>query len=586
MVKLKNIITITLLKFCLFQLNSELINIANEEGFNLTNSDDNYFHDICLKFHYIKKDITLDYRRKYFYFPYNKEYLNITFQRPIRNDTRNCFFFQNTFSSIFFNLCFLSFFPGFIIQVSLLIICVFIRYNDSVVNTPIVKINAQKKKLQKDNDKDDKDDTDFKIKNSYSSFIPEVDIHQNNETLEPIMENPNNEQSHSNDNNNQKYNLSKKSKEIMKTSLESVKPLNEKKDSNEYEHKNKEDNIDPSPVIEKSNIDPSPVIEKSTDNYTFGLNFGTGYHFSNNSNINKVETKNENKEKKEDKIKRIQYVYEQINQNKRKMFNQNFKNSSNNINSDSPITISLPKNMEKIYTREEYFYFGYLLARIEDKRTIFQIYIDLLEQCQMIFKFFYVPMNIYEDRKLQIIYYLIKFNLYFLFNSLLIKSSVINDIYDNKNSFINDFYRSFKATVCTYIIGLFLYYLTNIKQIMIRRRYKLINIKINDARLNGEVIKFSMFFCLKFLQNKLILLFIVYCILFLYSFYITFSFCSVYTNTRLFLLKCVLLSITISQSTPLILCWIPAILRKLALKKKKVRLYDIAKYVELFYIPW
>ena len=268
------------------------------------------------------------------------------------------------------------------------------------------------------------------------------------------------------------------------------------------------------------------------------------------------------------------------------MFNQNFKNSSNNINSDSPITISLPKNMEKIYTREEYFYFGYLLARIEDKRSIFKIYMDLLEQCQIIFKFFYVPMNIYEDRKLQVVYYLMKFNLYFLFNSLLIKSSIINDIYDNKNSFINDFYRSLKATVCTYIIGLFLYYLTNIKQVMIRRRYKLINIKINDSRLNGEVVKFSMNFCLILLHNKLTLLFIVFFILFIYSSYITFSFCSVYTHTQLLLLKCVILSITISQITPLILCWIPAILRKLALKKKKVRLYDITKFVELFYIPW
>ena len=362
----------------------------------------------------------------------------------------------------------------------------------------------------------------------------------------------------------------------MKESLESIKPFyKEEKDSNEYEHKSKEDNIE-----------PSPVVEKSTENYTFGINFGTGYHFSINNNINKEEKKDENKEEKEDKIKRIQYVYEQINKNNRKMFNKNIKNSNNDINKDSPITISLPKKMEKIYTREEYFYFGYLLARIEDKRSIFKIYMDLLEQCQIIFKFFYVPMNIYEDRKLQVVYYLMKFNLYFLFNSLLIKSSIINDIYDNKNSFINDFYRSLKATVCTYIIGLFLYYLTNIKQVMIRRRYKLINIKINDSRLNGEVVKFSMNFCLILLHNKLTLLFIVFFILFIYSSYITFSFCSVYTHTQLLLLKCVLLSITISQITPLILCWIPAILRKLALKKKKVRLYDITKFVELFYIPW
>ena len=570
MMKLKHIIIITLLKICLFQLNSEIIKRADKEGFNLTNPEDDYFYDICLRFNYIKKDITLDYRRKYFYFPKNKKYKNITFHKPIRDNIKNCFFFQTTFSSIFINLSFIAFFPVFIIQVSLLIICLFLRYKDSTINTPIVKINAQKDKLEKNKDKAV---IDFKPKSNYSEFIPEVDSNQSNETLEPIIESPKNDQSNFN-NTNQKIIFSKESKDIMKTSSEAE--IHKKdEDINEHEHKSKEENIE-----------PSQIVEKSSDNYTFGINFGTGYHFSNNSNINKEEKKDENKEKKEDKIKRIQYVFEQINKNKRKMFNSNIKNSNNEINCDTPITIPIPKKMEKIYVREEYFYFGYLLARIEDKRDIFQIYIDLLEQCQLIFKFFYVPMNIYEDRKLQIIYYLIKFNLYFLFNSLLIKSSVINDIYDKKNSFINDFYRSLAATVITYIIGLFLYYLTNIKQVMIRRRYRLLNLKVDDLRLSGEFVKFSMNLCLIFLHNKLILLFIVYCILFLYSFYICFCFCSVYIHTQLFLLKCVLLSITISLISPLIFCWIPAILRKLAIKKKKVRLYDIAKFVELFYIPW
>ena len=113
MVKLKYLTIITLLKICLFQLNSEIIKRANEEGFNLTNPEDDYFYDICLRFNYIKKDITLDYRRKYFYFPKNKKYKNITFHKPIRDNIKNCFFFQTTFSSIFFNLSFIAFFPVF-----------------------------------------------------------------------------------------------------------------------------------------------------------------------------------------------------------------------------------------------------------------------------------------------------------------------------------------------------------------------------------------------------------------------------------------------------------------------------------------
>ena len=35
------------------------------------------------------------------------------------------------------------------------------------------------------------------------------------------------------------------------------------------------------------------------------------------------------------------------------------------------------------YSKEEYFYFGYALASLMDNRNIFQIYLDLLNQCQI-----------------------------------------------------------------------------------------------------------------------------------------------------------------------------------------------------------
>jgi hypothetical protein len=285
------------------------------------------------------------------------------------------------------------------------------------------------------------------------------------------------------------------------------------------------------------------------------------------------------------KKKRENYLYEQMNQKNRKEIET--KKNNKNINADTPITVSnINNDMEKIYTREEYFYFGYLLARIEDKRTIFEIYIDLLEQCQIIFKFLHSPFNIYEDRKLQIIYYLIKINLYFLFNCLLIKCSVINDIYDDKNNFINDMYRSLLSTIFTYGISLYIYYLTNIKKVLIKRRYKMINLKINIPRINNEFFKFTYNFCVHFLFNKLLLLGFVILILFSYSFYVCFSFCIAYQNSQLLLLKCVLLSITFSLIIPFIVCWIPAFLRKLTMKRKKARYYDILKIIESLFVPW
>ena len=101
----------------------------------------------------------------------------------------------------------------------------------------------------------------------------------------------------------------------------------------------------------------------------------------------------------------------------------NVKKNNQNLNNETPLITIMEKQTqinEIFYIREEYFYFGYALAILEDKWTIFEIYIDLLEQRQIFFKFFLSPFNVYEDRKLQIFYYLTKINLYFLFNCLLI----------------------------------------------------------------------------------------------------------------------------------------------------------------------
>ena len=559
------ILILSLLKITLFQeikTNLDIVKIAREKGYNLRDPEDIFFHDICHYIREIKKDITLEYRRKYYFFPSvinDKLNLKLISKSPIRNNSNHCFSFNNSFSII--NIAILCFLPLFIIQFALIIISIILRTKDSMKNTPLKKVEAEKKKKKKET-KEKKEKKNGP--STYAQFIPEVDIHKINESLQPLEENEKN-----NTNKNMELGLSNKK-------LES--PSNIDNDSilqSSNDHLNKSKN-----EKEKDNNEekePSKGAEKSIENYTFGIQFGTEFKFSSNKNV-----KDEKKtEKKEDKMKRIQYVYNQINQDKRAKAKNN-----NNINADAQIAISNVNANEKFYTREEYFYFKYLLARIEDKRTVFQIYLDLLEQCQIIFKFFFVPFNIYEDRKLQALYYLIKINLYFLINCLLIKSSVINDIYDGKNYLINDLGRSFLATIYTFGISIFIYYLTNVKTLLIKRRYKLMNLKINIPSLNTEIVKMTYNYCLTFLFNKLILLLIVYLLIFLYSSYICFSFCNIYYYTQKLLLKCVIISITISLITPFIVCWIPAFLRKMAIKNKNIRFYELVKIIELLFIPW
>jgi hypothetical protein len=279
----------------------------------------------------------------------------------------------------------------------------------------------------------------------------------------------------------------------------------------------------------QNNLDEVDIPkEKSTDNYTFGFNFGTKYNF--NNNIKNNNTNNENEEEnekkqnaleKKEKMKRIKEIYEAINPIKKKI-NENINNNThNNMNSDTTVIFTSQEQEKKVYVREEFFYFKYLLARIEDKRTLSQIYFDLLEQTQIIFKFCTVPFNIYEDRKLQAIYYLTKIHLYFLINSLFINNSVINDIYDNKNNIKSDIIRSLKVTLITFFICFFLYKLTNLKRVLIRRRYKLINLKISNKLLNAEIIELTKRFCNKFLRHKILIFFSLVLVIFAYSYYIS-----------------------------------------------------------------
>ena len=183
------------------------------------------------------------------------------------------------------------------------------------------------------------------------------------------------------------------------------------------------------------------------------------------------------------------------------------------------------------------------------------------------------------------IYYALKLELYFLFNCLLIKDYVINNIYDNKNCLIDDIYRSFLACIYTYCAGLFLYYLSNIKKTLIKRRYKLENMRILEQRLNLEIYKVTYSICMDYLFNKLIIFSFMVLSIFLYSFYICFSFCAVYKNTQIYILKGVIFSVIVSLISPFVFCWIPSYLRQVSISSKDEKLYSFVKLIEYLFIP-
>ena len=571
----------------IFSQSEYLLINAREFNINLSDENDPFFHDICVNLNkLVDKDITLDYRRKYYFY---KKYANkqINFQRPLRNNSNDCFMINNSFEATFSNLGMII--VGIVsVQIILIFMILIKKFSGSFNNTPnekLLQINKKNKKTK--NIKNENNNNTIKINNgtnSYSKFTAEVKKEENDNNYDntdmamvdtKIMDstNPMNKIEENNNNENDKQN--------------SVEEENEEKIDSKLEM-NSIKEIKKSDRKDQNNLDEIDIPkEKSQENYTFGFNFGTkiiiGNNNMNNINSKQKEEKENSKENKEDKIKRIRQIYDEINPSKKKEENVNKNITNNSINNE--IAVFAPtQQIKKLYVREEYFYFKYLLARIEDKRSVFQIYMDLLEYNQIIFKLYPNSFNIYEEKKIQILYYLTKIEIYFLINCLLIKSSDINDIYDNKSTILSKFIKSLKSTIITYFISLFLYKLTNIKKVLIKRRYKLINLKVSNSIIKEEISKLTRTICEKFLYNKFIV-FIIFIALFVsYSFYITFSFCKTYPNSQLILLECVAFNILISQLSPFIACWIPAFLRRKAIDLKEVTLYDLVKFIEFFFV--
>ena len=571
----------------IFSQSEYLLINAREFKINLSDENDPFFHDICVNLNkLVDKDITLDYRRKYYFY---KKYANkqINFQRPLRNNSNDCFMINNSFEATFSNLGMII--VGIVsVQIILIFMILIKKFSGSFNNTPnekLLQINKKNKKTK--NIKNENNNNTIKINNgtnSYSKFTAEVKKEENDNNYDntdmamvdtKIMDstNPMNKIEENNNNENDKQN--------------SVEEENEEKIDSKFEM-NSIKEIKKSDRKDQNNLDEIDIPkEKSQENYTFGFNFGTkiiiGNNNMNNINSKQKEEKENSKENKEDKIKRIRQIYDEINPSKKKEENVNKNITNNSINNEIAV-FAPPQQIKKLYVREEYFYFKYLLARIEDKRSVFQIYMDLLEYNQIIFKLYPNSFNIYEDKKIQILYYLTKIEIYFLINCLLIKSSDINDIYDNKSTILSKFIKSLKSTIITYFISLFLYKLTNIKKVLIKRRYKLINLKVSNSIIKEEISKLTRTICEKFLYNKFIV-FIIFIALFVsYSFYITFSFCKTYPNSQLILLECVAFNILLSQLSPFIACWIPAFLRRKAIDLKEVTLYDLVKFIEFFFV--
>ena len=263
---------------------------------------------------------------------------------------------------------------------------------------------------------------------------------------------------------------------------------------------------------------------------------------------------------------------------------KNFQTEKRNLikNSKSPKKVST--NLSKIndlkmsnknLNDEELNNLEYELAIIIDKRTFFQYYFSLLKKKQLIL-FAFLPSNDYNLVVIKIALLLLSFSLYFTVNGFFFSDATMNKINEDKGAFniLFQIPQILYSSVISAVINVILKQLSlSEKQILTIKQEK----NFSVAQKKSNQIR-------KYIKIKLALFFILSLLLIFFFWYFTSSFCAVYKNTQMILIKDTLISFGLSMLYPFGLNLIPGMFRIPALratKKDKKTLYKISLIVAL-----
>ena len=165
------------------------------------------------------------------------------------------------------------------------------------------------------------------------------------------------------------------------------------------------------------------------------------------------------------------------------------------------------------------------------------------------------------------------FALYYTINALFFNDSTMNQIYkdqgkDNISYRIPQIlYSTIISTIINTILTTFSLTERNILEIKSQKTSKSIN--ETAAKI------------LKIISKKIIIFFIINFIFLLFFWYYLSSFCAVYKNTQVYLIKDTIISFCLSLIYPFFINLIPGIFRKISLKKENKYLYTLSQLIAL-----
>ena len=241
---------------------------------------------------------------------------------------------------------------------------------------------------------------------------------------------------------------------------------------------------------------------------------------------------------------------------------QNLGNKINNLN----IKIESLNDFE-INTMD------YSTALTYDKRSLFQYYISFLKTKHPLL-FTFCLMKDFNILVIKMCLLLLSFVIYYAFNTIFFDLSIIHKIYEEEGRY--NLAYLFPIILYSFIIS---YHINILVKYFTLSERNILEVKKENSIIKANKIAEKVGRCLII---KHIIYFIVSILILIFFWYYLSSFCAVYKNSQVHLIKNTFISFALCLIYPFFINIIPAILRRISLNSKNRKwLYNINKVVQL-----
>jgi hypothetical protein len=237
-------------------------------------------------------------------------------------------------------------------------------------------------------------------------------------------------------------------------------------------------------------------------------------------------------------------------------------------------------DVDKVNEKNEMYYMNdyelnslkYDLVLQYDKRNYWEYYISLIKTKELIVFTFFTNTD-YNSRMLKIILFLLSFTLFYTVNALFFNDSTMHQIYEDEGefNFIYQIPQILYSTIISTVIKVIISFLSltesNLAKIKSLKTKKLALEELNKI--------------LKCISKKCIIFFSLSFLLLIIFWYYLASFCAVYKNTQVYLIKDTLISFSTSLLYPFVINLFPGLFRIPAIQKKNKCLFIVSNILAM-----